>query len=121
MSDWAKTEAVQKVLSGLITKENQSSTNIASIDYDYLKTFGLKVIEGRDFDQSFGTDTFYNVIVSESMAKQFGEKNLVGQQILVDSASPRWNIIGIFPDFHLYSMHEELKPLNTGDRQKMPH
>jgi ABC-type antimicrobial peptide transport system permease subunit len=92
-------------------KDRAISTNIASVDYDYLKTIGLKIIEGRDFDRSFGTDTLFNVIVSESVAKQFNEKQLVGRGILTDSSSPRWNIIGIFPDFHLYSMREKLEPL----------
>jgi putative ABC transport system permease protein len=85
-------------------------TNMATIDYDYFKTFGLK-LQGREFDKSYGTDTFNNVIISESMAKQFSEKQLLGKSIIVDSTSPRWNIIGIFPDFHLYSLREEMEPL----------
>ncbi len=107
-----KDKSSSKSTSGFDYKEKKITTNIATIDYDYLKTFGLKPTAGRDFDKSFPSDdTLFNVIVSESVAKQFGEKNLIGQQILVDSASPRWNIIGIFPDFHMYSMHEELEPL----------
>jgi putative ABC transport system permease protein len=107
-----KDKSSSKSTSGFDYKEKKITTNIATIDYDYLKTFGLKPIAGRDFDKSFPSDdTLFNVIVSESVAKQFGEKNLIGQQILVDSASPRWNIIGIFPDFHMYSMHEEIEPL----------
>jgi ABC-type antimicrobial peptide transport system permease subunit len=94
-----------------IYKDRAITTNLASVTYDYLKTFGLKTIEGRDFDRSFGTDSMYNVVVSESVAKQFNEKQLVGQTLLVDSTSPRWNVIGIFPDFHLYSMREQLEGL----------
>jgi putative ABC transport system permease protein len=107
-----KDKSSSKSTSGFDYKEKKITTNIATIDYDYLKTFGLKPTAGRDFDKSFPSDdTLFNVIVSESVAKQFGEKNLIGQQILVDSAAPRWNIIGIFPDFHMYSMHEEIEPL----------
>jgi ABC-type antimicrobial peptide transport system permease subunit len=100
-----------KSTSGFDYKGKSITTNIASVDYDYLKTFGVKMIEGRAFDKSYGTDTSYNVIVSESVAKQFGEKELIGQQILVDSAAPSWHVIGIFLDFHLYSLHEEIAPL----------
>jgi putative ABC transport system permease protein len=92
-------------------KDRSITTNIATVDYDYLKTFSLRIIEGRDFNRSFGTDTVNNVLISESVARQFNEKDLVGKTIQVDSASPRWNIIGIFPDFHLYSMRERLEPL----------
>jgi putative ABC transport system permease protein len=96
---------------GFDYKERSIRSNLAAVDYDYLKTIGLKPVEGRDFDQSFSADTLNNVLVSEKVAKQLNEKNLVGMDILVDSASPRWHIVGIFPDFHLYSLHEELEPL----------
>ena len=93
-------------------KEKQIHSNIASIDYDYLKTFGLNPIEGRDFDKSFGSDTVNNIIISESVAKQMNEKNLIGKTIGADSSFLGWHIVGIFPDFHLYSMEEELEPLS---------
>ena len=100
-----------KSTTGFDYKDKKISTNIAAIDYDYLKTFGLKITEGRDFDRAASADTFHNVLVSQSVAKQFGEKQLIGQKIFVDSASAPWHVIGIFPDFHLYSMHEEIQPL----------
>ena len=93
-------------------KERQIHSNFASIDYDYLKTFGLKPIEGRDFDKSFGSDTSQNIIISESVAKQFKENNLIGKFIGADSSFRGWRVVGIFPDFHLYSMEEELEPLS---------
>jgi putative ABC transport system permease protein len=96
------------------------STNVASVDYDYMKTFGLKMLEGRDFDRSFAGDSTQNVLLSESAAKQFNEKNLVGKYIQPDSSSAPWYVIGIFPDIHLYSMREQMQPLtlnmNKGER-----
>ena len=86
-------------------------TNVASIDYDYMKTFGLKMLEGRDFDRSFAGDSNNNVLLSESAAKQFNEKNLVGKDIKTDSSSAPWHVIGIFPDIHMYSMREQIQPL----------
>jgi len=68
-------------------------------------------LEGRDFELGYSTDTFNNVLLSESVAKQFNEKNIVGMDLLVDSTAPRWHVVGIFPDFHLYSLHEEIAPL----------
>ena len=98
-------------------KEKQIHTNMASVDFDYLKTFGLKPIEGRDFDRAFGADTSNNIIISESVARQFNEPNLVGKTVGADSSFRGWRIVGIFPDFHLYSMEEALEPLSlTLDR-----
>jgi putative ABC transport system permease protein len=94
------------------TYNNQTiSTNVASVDYDYLKTFGVKLIEGRDFDKTFGTDTINNVLISELVAKQFHEKNLIGKTVGADSSFHGWHIVGIFNDFHLYTLEEKLEPL----------
>ena len=92
--------------------EKQIHSNFASIDYDYLKTFGLKPIEGQDFDKSFGSDTSHNILISESVAKQFNENNLIGKFIGADSSFRGWRVVGIFPDFHLYSMEEGIEPLS---------
>jgi putative ABC transport system permease protein len=85
--------------------------NVAAVDYDYLKTLGVKMLEGRDFDKSFGTDTMNNVLVSESVARQINEKNIIGKTIGGDSLSRGLTIVGVFPDFHLYTMAEKLEPL----------
>jgi len=106
-----KDNSSSKVNIGFEYNGKPVNTNIASVDFDFLETIGLKPIEGRGFDRSHNADTMYNVIVSASVAKQFKEQQLVGQAIVVDSSSPRWNIVGIFPDFHLYSMNEALEPL----------
>ncbi len=106
-----KDRSSSKSTTGFDYKDKKITTNIAAIDYDYLKTFGVKLIEGREFDKLDAADTSYNVIVSEAVAKQLGEKQLMGQPLFIDSTSPRWNVVGIFPDFHMYSMHEEIEPL----------
>jgi ABC-type antimicrobial peptide transport system permease subunit len=98
----------------------QIHTNIASIDYEYLKTFGLRPIEGRDFDKSFISDTLNRIIISESVAKQLNEKNLIGKIIGADSNFKGWQVVGVFPDFHLYSMEEPLEPLSLTLDTKAP-
>jgi ABC-type antimicrobial peptide transport system permease subunit len=91
-------------------KKREVSSNIAYVDYDYLKTFGVKLVEGRDFDKTFATDTVDNVLLSETAAKQFREKDLVGKNVGEEGVKP-WHVVGIFSDFHLYSMREHLEPL----------
>jgi len=96
---------------GFDYKGRTVQTDLASIDYDYLKTFGIKLIEGRDFDRSYGTDTADNVLISESMARQLGEKNVAGKTIVIDSGRAGLHVVGVFADFHLYSMEQKLEPL----------
>ncbi|MGK9117365.1 ABC transporter permease [Olivibacter jilunii] len=87
-------------------------TTYISADYDFLKTLSIKPLEGRDFSTSFSTDTSQAVIVTESMAKQLGGEEFIGRSINTDSAGRNgWHIIGVIPDFHLYSMHSPTEPL----------
>jgi putative ABC transport system permease protein len=92
-------------------KDKSVTTNFIQADYDILKTLGIPLIAGRDFTTSYVADSLNTVIVTESMAKQLGEKDVVGSSFYADSSQPRWTIVGVIPDFHLYSMHEETAPL----------
>ena len=87
------------------------STNFMEVDYDILKTLNVTLKEGRDFSKAFIADSSNSVIITESMAKQFEEKNVLGLSFYADSSRPKWNVVGIIPDFHLYSMHEKNEPL----------
>jgi hypothetical protein len=89
-------------------------TEILSVDYDFLETIGVRLLAGRSFSPAYPGDTSKNVrniIVSESMARQFAEKNIVGLSFYSDSSRPKWNIIGLIPDIHLHSLHEKVGAL----------
>ncbi|MDN3655944.1 ABC transporter permease [Ferruginibacter paludis] len=81
------------------------------VDYDYLKTLDIPLKAGRDFDRNFATDSITSVVVNESMAKQMGDKDVVGKFLWPDTAQPKMQVIGVIPDFHLYSLHEKVDPL----------
>jgi len=89
-------------------------TEMLTVDYDFLETIGVKLLDGRNFSREYPADTaanIRNVIVSESMARQFTEKKIVGLSFYSDSAEPKWNIIGLIPDIHLHSLHDKMGAL----------
>ena len=45
------------------------------------------------------------------MAKLMGDKEVVGKFIQPDTAEGKIQVIGVVPDFHLYSLHEKVVPL----------
>jgi putative ABC transport system permease protein len=100
-----------KMSSGWGYKDGQVNTNIAYVDYDYLKTLKIKILEGKDIEATAYNDTLQHVILTEGVAKQLNEQQLAGRNILVDSSSAPWHIEAIIPDFHLYSLREEKEPL----------
>ncbi|WP_431210414.1 ABC transporter permease [Puia sp. P3] len=99
------------ISTGFDYKGKSVSTDRAWIDYDYLKTLGIPLVAGREFDKSYGTDTADNVLLSESMAKQLHEKDVVGKTIIPDGETKGMHVVGVFADFHLYSMAQQIRPL----------
>lgn len=100
-----------QVGTGFTYKGRKINTTVAVVDYDYLKTLGIHPSAGRDFDKQFSTDTANKVVISESLAAQLGEKDPIGKYIGADSNWKGDQIIGVFPDFHLYTLAEKMEPL----------
>ncbi|GAB3995496.1 ABC transporter permease [Spirosoma daeguense] len=96
---------------GFTYKEKEVSTDWLLVDYDYLKTLGIKLLAGREFSPSYPSDSLDRVVISETMAKQIGEKDPVGKFFQTDSGGAKIQIIGLIPDFHLYSLQQKPKPI----------
>ncbi|GAB3990927.1 ABC transporter permease [Spirosoma daeguense] len=88
------------------------------IDTDYLKTMGIKLLQGRDFSKAFSTDSSSSILITQSMAKALGEKNPVGKFIKPDKKS--YQIVGVISDFNLYSLHQEARPITLHMEAKSP-
>jgi putative ABC transport system permease protein len=91
------------------------STAVLAVDYDFFSTIGIKPLAGRAFERAYSSSdtstSMVNVVVSESLYKQFPQKNVVGLSFYADSSAPKWNIVGVVPDIHFYSMYEKSEPL----------
>ncbi|MGA0555700.1 FtsX-like permease family protein [Larkinella sp. VNQ87] len=83
------------------------------VDYDYLQTLNIKPLAGRDFSRLYATDSVNRIIVTASMAKMMGEKNAVGALLGDDddTTGSKMQVIGIIPDFQLYSLASENRPI----------
>ena len=85
------------------------------IDYDYLKTMGMKLVEGRNFSRDFGADTA-SVIINQACAKAFGWENplkhTVGRYHSSNAKDLRvYKIIGVVKDFNFESVKIRIEPL----------
>lgn len=78
------------------------------ITYDYVKTMGIELIGGRDFDPSFSLDTM-NYLVNEAAARKIGYKDPVGKELTM--WGDKGTIIGLMKDFHHNSLHVPIEPL----------
>ena len=78
------------------------------INYDYIKTMGIQLIAGRDFDPSYSLDT-NNYLINEAAARKIGYKDPVGKELTM--WGDKGTIIGLMKDFHHNSLHVPIEPL----------
>jgi putative ABC transport system permease protein len=83
-----------------------------SVDFDYFRTFDIRMAAGRAFSRSLPTDTMQAVIVNETAAHSLGYAtvaNAIGHRCIRGSLRAR--VIGVVNDFHTRSFREPIAPL----------
>ncbi|OGU55525.1 MAG: hypothetical protein A2V66_07120 [Ignavibacteria bacterium RBG_13_36_8] len=82
------------------------------VDYNYVKTLGLQILEGRDFSKSISTDAEDAYIINETAAKVIG-KPVLNKKLTFDTdiIGGSGRVIGVIKDFHHSSFHEKIIPL----------
>ena len=77
------------------------------VGYDFAKTMGLEMDEGRFFSREYG-DNEFKLIINEEARKLMGLADPIGKQVRL------WHedreIIGVVKNFHFESLHEPIKP-----------
>ncbi|GGB24294.1 ABC transporter permease [Puia dinghuensis] len=99
-------------------KTTLSATQLA-VDFDYVKTLGLQVVEGRDFSRAMPTDKDHAWIINETAVKELGfgtPKNAIGQTLSWhpwEASNPdslkTGRIIGVVKDFNYKSLYEKVQ------------
>jgi putative ABC transport system permease protein len=95
----------------LLTKEGKKTVTVRMIytDYDYLKTMGMEIVEGRDFSKDMSTDASEAFIVNEAAVRQLNLENPLETQI--EWGEKEGKIIGVVKDFQFQSLKNEITPL----------
>ena len=82
-----------------------------AVDEDFLDTFEIDVIAGRNLNKDIASDSTSAFILNETAVKQLGWKDPVGKQFTWLLPDRRGTVIGVVRDFHLRSLHEEIEPI----------
>jgi putative ABC transport system permease protein len=80
-------------------------------DHDFVSTYGIKMIAGREFSKSFSTDTA-SFIINEAAVKVLGFKSneeVVGKNFGYGNRDGK--LVGVFKDFHFESLHQRIVPM----------
>lgn len=80
------------------------------VDYDYIETFEIPLVEGRSFSRDYATDPETAFIVNEEAVRRMGlEKPVVGKRFGFWDIDGR--IIGVMKDAHFQSLRQKIDPL----------
>jgi putative ABC transport system permease protein len=97
-------------MEGRPERESFSAWTIWS-DFDFVKTYGITILQGRDFSRSFASDSGGVFLINETAARRMGwGPDAVGRKIGFDTDDMR-EIIGIIKDFHYRSLKNPIEPL----------
>lgn len=83
--------------------------HVLSADQDFVKTFGIKMIEGRFFSEEFPSDRQEAVVLNQTAVRAMNLDSPVGKRFSLWG----WqlNIIGVMQDFNFYSLQTEIQPV----------
>jgi putative ABC transport system permease protein len=82
------------------------------IDYEYLETYGIKLVSGRNFNKSFSNDN-QACLLNESAVKKLGITNLETTRITPPgdiSGKNYLQVIGVVKNFNFKSLHNNIDP-----------
>lgn len=92
---------------GMLPGQRVEVTNIAT-EYDYTKTMGILMLQGRDFSENFKSDTAA-IILNKTAIETLNLTEPMGQTIQMWGS--QWNIIGVMDDGLMGSGSTQISPL----------
>jgi putative ABC transport system permease protein len=94
--------------------EDQKLYEMLMVDFDYLETFGLELVAGRDFDKNRPTDSVA-LILNQAAVAQFGfasDEAAIDERIILEvTPNKRNHIIGIVKNYHQQSLQKDYTPI----------
>jgi putative ABC transport system permease protein len=88
-------------------RDQRVTVELNSISPGYLQTVGIRLLQGRDFAETDGPGAPLVALISESVVKEFGGRNPIGEQIdLGDGAT----VVGIVSDARRRSLDQAPRP-----------
>jgi len=87
--------------------ETPAMVNVLDVDKDFLKTYGISVVKGRNFSKEYPTDKSA-FLVNEAFVKQFGWQHPLNKTIKRGVTHP---VIGVIKNFNYASLRQNIQPL----------
>jgi putative ABC transport system permease protein len=79
------------------------------VDFDYVETMKIEMVEGRGFAKTFTSDSSGAFLINEELLRIMGKESAINERFNfwgIDGT-----IIGVMKDFNFKSLHSEIEPL----------
>ncbi|MBE0676511.1 MAG: FtsX-like permease family protein, partial [Bacteroidales bacterium] len=91
---------------------SQRGINLAIVDHDFVEALGIRIVQGREFQEDMPSDTLSGVVVNETFVKRMGWSDPIGKKIEAgDENSLRARVVGVMQDYHQTGMYNEIESL----------
>jgi putative ABC transport system permease protein len=84
--------------------------NYYQVDHDFVDVMGIEMMAGRNFSREYSTDGHGRLLINEAAVKTFNfgtPEDAIGKCLWRETRP----IIGVFKDFHMTGLQEEVGPL----------
>ena len=88
------------------------------VDFNFIDFMGIKIIQGRDFSQDYGSDLEHGVVINRALADRMKWDNPVGKRLKSSYGKNDLTIIGVVENFHFRSFREVIEPTMISLSQK---
>jgi putative ABC transport system permease protein len=101
-----------KVAKGDSLAPTSTEIKALSIDHDFLSTYQIKLVAGRDLSREFKSDDSAAFILNEAAVKSIGWKsNADAIDEVFEYGGTKGRVIGVVKDFHFESLHQKIVPM----------
>jgi putative ABC transport system permease protein len=92
-------------------KKINSTVYRMRVDHDYIDTYDMKLVAGRNFIKGSASDSARGFIINEATTKVYGyqdPQDMIGKDFLFNGI--QGEIIGVVKDFHYTSLQQKIEP-----------
>ena len=98
------------------SQENELTISTLGVDEDYIKTYGINLLAGRDFSKENKADETGAYIINQAAAAYLGWDDPIGKELTFirhtnKREEVKGEVIGLVEDFHFQSLHHKVEPL----------
>ncbi len=98
------------------SQKNELTMSTLGVDEDYIKTYGINLLAGRDFSKENKADETGAYIINQAAAKYLGWNDPIGKELIFirhtnKREEMKGEVIGLVEDFHFQSLHHKVEPL----------